>query len=431
VRSREPRPEIPLEDYQIPDFFSRKRMEEELRQSRDELEERVIKRTAELAEANRRLLQAQKLEAVGRLAGGIAHDFNNLLALVLMRTSILQSRVAPSSSMWAELDEIRAACDRGAALSRQLLAFSRRQPTEQRPLELGHLVKELQRTMLPLVGEDIEAITEVGGEAHIEGDPSQLEQVLMNLVVNARDAMPRGGTLRVSVDTVDLGRTAIATGELPAGSYARLRVADTGTGMDAETMARIFDPFFTTKSDEHGTGLGLSTVYGIVKQAGGGVDVESRAGKGTTFTVLLPTTAARPQPRSTAVSAAVAVRPRARILVVEDQDDLRAAIEDALAMAGHEVIAAGGADDAIAALQHATAPFDILLTDLVMPKTSGRELADHVRARWPGIHILFMSGYERDQLGDPGRDNGGQVMMLRKPFSIGELERRIADLLRR
>jgi signal transduction histidine kinase/CheY-like chemotaxis protein len=423
---RATRPDLRLGDMQIPDFFSRKKMEEELRRSRDELEERVAERTAELAEANRRLLQAQKLEAVGRLAGGIAHDFNNLLAVVLMRTSVLQSRVGPANPMWQELDEIRAACDRGAALGRQLLAFSRREPVERRPLELGAVTRDLQRSLLPLLGEDIEVVTSIADEAHIEGDPSQLEQVLMNLVVNARDAMPDGGTLRIGVDVVELGDTPIATGTLPAGSYARLRVADTGTGMDADTLARIFDPFFTTKPAERGTGLGLSTVYGIVRQSGGGIDVESAAGKGTTFTVYLPTTTLRASSAGIPGADAEPARASVRILLVEDQDELRKALGQAVALAGHEVVTVDGADAALRALE-TDGPFEVLLTDLVMPRISGRELAERVRARWPEIRILFMSGYDRDQSGD----GQGEPAILHKPFSIAELERRIADAVRR
>jgi signal transduction histidine kinase/predicted hydrocarbon binding protein len=419
---RSGRPELRHDDYQIPDFFSRKRMEEELRRNRDELEERVIARTAELAEVNRRLLQAQKLEAVGRLAGGIAHDFNNLLALVLMRTSLLQGKVAPSSSTWQELDEIRVACERGAALSKQLLSFSRRQPVETRPIELASLMRELERTLMPLVGEDVEVKSELRDEAHIVGDRSQLEQVVMNLVVNARDAMPTGGVLTLAVDVVTLATTTVTTGELPEGSYARLRVTDTGSGMDAETVSQIFDPFFTTKPDEHGTGLGLSTVYGIVKQAGGGIAVESAPRRGTTFTIYWPTSEVRARPTMIVPAPAETATVTVRILLVEDQEDLRTAIGDALLMAGHDVITAEDAETALALLDDK--PFDVLLTDLVMPRMSGRVLAERVRARWPNIQILFMSGYDPDQVAHEGT-------LLRKPFSIGELEHRIEELARR
>jgi signal transduction histidine kinase/CheY-like chemotaxis protein/predicted hydrocarbon binding protein len=422
AKYRRSRPDLGLGDYQIPDFFARKRIEEELRRSRDELEVRVAKRTQELADANDRLLQAQKLEAVGRLAGGIAHDFNNLLGIILMRTSLLQSKTAPGTAMAHDLDEIMHACERGGALSRQLLAFSKRQPLEKRPMELGQLVGDLSRTMLPLLGEDIEVITEVAHEAHIEGDRSQLEQVLMNLIVNARDAMPDGGSLRLSIDVVETGELRVTTGPLPAGRYAVIAVADSGSGMDAETMSRMFDPYFTTKPDGRGTGLGLSTVYGIVDAAGGGIAVDSTPGQGTRFKLYLPASS----PRAAQVRPVATVHPStatARVLLVEDEPALRHTLLEVLS-ATFEVVAAENGPAALAALEATTVPFDVVLTDLVMPKMSGRELGRRIRERWPEVKILYMSGYDRDYA--EGTDD---EQLLHKPFTLEELTARVEALV--
>ncbi len=412
-------------DFQIPDFFARKRIEEELRRSRDALEQRVAERTRELRETNELLLQAQKLEAVGRLAGGIAHDFNNLLGMILMRASLLQSRVTKEDPEWRELDQIRHACERGGALSRQLLAFSKRQKVEKRPIELGQLLRELARTLLPLVGEDIEVTTQLASEAHIDGDRSQIEQVLMNLVVNARDAMPGGGRLALTVDTIDTPARRLTTGPLPEGRYATLAVSDTGAGMDADTLVRIFDPYFTTKP-ERGTGLGLSTVYGIVEQSGGGIDVASQPGRGSTFTLYLPSSAAQPVLARTLTPPMVAQRTACRILLVEDEPQLRETLHDVLG-ASYEVASADGALSALELLDHAKAPFDILLTDLVMPRMSGRELARKVREKWPRVQILYMSGYDREHFVDGKTDLEG--LLLNKPFTLEELLRRIEELV--
>ena len=420
---KQARPDLELGDFQIPDFFARKRIEEELRQSRDELEVRVAKRTQELEEANHRLLQAQKLEAVGRLAGGIAHDFNNLLGMILMRTSLLQTKLASDDPMARDLEQIRHACERGGALSRQLLAFSKRQPLEKRPLELGQLVGELARTMLPLLGEDIEVITDVKREAHIEGDRSQLEQVLMNLIVNARDAMPDGGTLGLAIDVVETTDLRVTTGPLPAGRYAMLSVSDSGSGMDADTMARMFDPYFTTKPDGQGTGLGLSTVYGIVDAAGGGIAVESVPGRGTTFKLYLPASAAP----AAAIRTPAPPRPTtgtARVLLVEDEPDLRRTLGEVLATT-YEVVAAENGPAALAILEKAEVPFDLVLTDLVMPKMSGRELGRRVRERWPSVKLLYMSGYDREQGGAEATEE-----LLHKPFTVDELIERIDALVK-
>jgi len=414
-------------NYQIPDFFARKRMEEELRQSRDALEIRVAERTRELREANELLLQAQKLEAVGRLAGGIAHDFNNLLGMILMRASLVQSRMPKEDPAWRELDQIRHACERGGALSRQLLALSKRQRVEKRPLELGQLLRELARTLLPLVGEDIEVTTTLASEAHIEGDRSQIEQVLMNLVVNARDAMPGGGTLSLTVDSIETPARRLSTGPLAEGRYATLAVSDTGAGMDAATLARIFDPYFTTKPDR-GTGLGLSTVYGIVEQSGGGIDVASVPGKGSTFTLYLPASSAQPALARVMTPPMVAQRTSCRILLVEDEPQLRETLYDVL-HGSYEVVTADGPMTALEHLDAAKSPFDILLTDLVMPRMSGRELARKVREKWPRVQILFMSGYDREHFVDGKSDLEGQL--LHKPFTLEELLRRIEELAAR
>ena len=425
AKYREARPDLELGDFQIPDFFARKRIEEELRQSRDELEQRVAKRTQELEEANERLLQSQKLEAVGRLAGGIAHDFNNLLGMILMRTTMLQSRLPAGDPMARDLEQIRHACERGGALSRQLLTFSKRQPLAKAPMELGKVVAELTHNLLPLLGEDVEVHTSVARDAHIEGDRSQLEQVLMNLLVNARDAMPGGGQLKLVVDVVDSAPLRVTTGPLPARRYAVLTVSDSGTGMDAETMARMFDPYFTTKPDGRGTGLGLSTVYGIVEQAGGGIAVESAPSQGTTFRLYLPAS----DPAAPATRIPAPPRPAgatARILLVEDEPELRLTLRDVLANS-YEVVTAENAMAALATLDHADRPFDILLTDLVMPRMSGRELGKRVRERWPAVKILYMSGYDREHFAE-GAD--GPEQLLHKPFTIEELSEAIDSIVR-
>jgi signal transduction histidine kinase/CheY-like chemotaxis protein len=438
---------------QTPDLFARKRIEEALRESRDELDLRVKMRTSELVRANallqeesaqraaveRRLAQSQKLEAVGRLAGGVAHDFNNLLGVVLGRCSMIQRRVTEDDPLWQDMEAIRLACRQGASLTRHLIAFSRGDAGAASLLDLNDVVRTFEKGLLTILGEDVElSLTLTPANAFLLGDGSQLEQVLLNLVVNARDAMPDGGTLDIRTDVRDLSPTSTATGDLPAGRYVVLSVADTGGGMDEATALRMFDPFFTTKTLGGGSGLGLSTVYGIVKQSRGGISVTSRRGAGTTLTLFFPhaDTAHEADTRSVdGFGAAPASVRRAeergvQILLVEDQAALRSTMEEALLEAGHKVVATGDPLMAAALVEHGDLDLDVLVTDIVMPKLGGRQLAARIREKKPLARILFISGYDQDA----EAQRGGQVTdidapLLAKPFGIDELLRAIRAIL--
>jgi signal transduction histidine kinase/ActR/RegA family two-component response regulator len=412
---------------------------------RDELEARVRERTAELeranallvdeiaqrAEAERRLAQAHKLEAVGRLAGGIAHDFNNLLGVILGRSSMVQSRLTEGEPFYDDMEAIRSACRHGASLTRHLMAFSRREPAVARPLDLNELVRSCARGPLTVIGEDIELVVELDdGLACVLGDHAQLEQVLVNLAVNARDAMPGGGSLTIRTTRLEIAEAAVTTGPLPAGAYAVLSVSDTGVGMDAETQSRIFDPFFSTKP--HGTGLGLSTVYGIVRQSAGGIAVASAPGHGTTFRVYLPSSDLAPDDHPDSRARLPVARGSAKVLVVEDQDDLRDTIEETLVAAGYQVVAVGDPVKALALVEHGDLEVDLVVTDLVMPKLGGRELAARVRVMRPRVSILYMSGYDRDEDAEPPASDGAPAgALLAKPFSIESLTAAIHATLER
>jgi len=381
-----------------------------------------------LRQSEAQLRQAQKMEAIGLLAGGVAHDFNNLLTVIdgNIEAALEASTTAEAQ---ADLTEARKAARRAAQLTRQLLAFSRRQLLAPRPVILNAIVEDMLPMVRRLIGEDIAVASDLSPEAgHVLVDPGQLEQVLLNLVVNARDAMPDGGVVTVAT------RLAAPPDRLrhlvpPAsGRWVHLRVADTGTGMDAETQARVFEPFFTTKPAGKGTGLGLATVYGIIKQSGGFIDCESAPGAGAAFTVLLPP-CAPPAPAPRAEPRPAAQPGTGTILLVEDEDGVRRVASRALVRAGYTVLEAASGPDALAIVAGHGAPVDLVVTDVVMPGMTGLELVERLRAAAPGQRVLYVSGYAEEDMRGRGPTPQGREI-LQKPFApsgLVEAVRRALD----
>jgi len=389
------------------------------------LEQRVLERTAALEQQAEALRAAQRLEVVGRLAGGIAHDFNNLLTIVMTNVDILEETQRFDAAGGAAVAETLAAARRGADLIRQLLAFSRRQHVEQRVLDCNQVVRDMDRLLRRLVGENIELHVSLSQEPlPVLADPSQIEQVLVNLVTNARDAMPEGGALHL---TTELG-SGLSEANDTTRRCAVLRVEDNGVGMDAETCERAFDPFFSTKAPGKGSGLGLATVHGIVQQNGGRVQIRSELGSGSQFTIYLPLTDQPALPWSEPPRhARTQPQQAATILVAEDEPTLRSVIRRSLSRLGHTVLMA---EDGARALQVATAhagTIDLLVTDVVMPNLGGADLARHLCSQRPGVGVLFISGYSWGE-SLPTRDQSG-VAYLQKPFDTRALEACVAELL--
>jgi PAS domain S-box-containing protein len=376
------------------------------------------------------LRQSQKMEAVGRLAGGVAHDFNNLLTVITGRSALLLARLEADDPLRRNVELIRKTADRAAALTRQLLAFSRKQVLQRKVLDLNTTVAEMSAMLRRLIGEDVELVLTLGsGAGRVNADPGQLEQVLLNLAVNARDAMPRGGTLAVETAGVVLGASPPGRPDpLPGGPYAVLRVTDTGVGMDAATRARIFEPFFTTKEPGKGTGLGLSMVHGVVRQHGGAIQVQSEPGLGTTFEIYLPQVETPTESGGADEVGARLAAGHETILLVEDEEDVRGLAREVLERHGYTVLEAGDGVQALRRCETEGDRIDLILTDVVMPRMSGRELVDRVRATRPGTRVLYMSGYTEDAIVRHGvRDSS--MFLLGKPFTPADLIGKVREVL--
>ncbi len=433
------------------DITERKQMADELRMTNVDLERRVEARTAEMVATNAQLQaeiaehhrttvalkqsenqfrQAQKMEAVGRLAGGIAHDFNNLLSVILSYSTLLEGDFAVGDSHRTDLQEITRAGERAADLTRQLLAFSRQQVLAPRVLDLNTVVAEMGNMLRRLLGEDVElrlvACAELG---KVKVDPGQVEQVIMNLVVNARDAMPSGGILTIETDNVVLDPSYAAEHlGTKAGPHVMLAVTDTGIGMDLAIQAKIFEPFFTTKEQGKGTGLGLSTVFGIVQQSGGTVWVYSEPGKGTTFKIYFPRTDSAGESSHAPPPIAAPSRGSETILLVEDDTQVRVLARNILKRAGYQVLDAESAEAAIHLCERFSGHIHLVLTDVVMPKLSGRHLVEQLSTLRPTTRVLFMSGYTDDTVVHHGVLDAG-VAFLQKPITPAALTNKVREVL--
>ena len=400
-------------------------VERELREAANRRMQRSTQ--AALHASELRLRQAQRMEAVGRLAGGIAHDFNNLLTVILGFSEFLVEQIPRDEPLHRDAAEIRMAAQRATRLTRQLLAFSRQQVLERRVIDLVHTVSEMQPMIARLIGEDVQlTFTHADPPQLVLMDPGQFEQVVLNLAINARDAMPSGGRLALFLDRLRLDAVHAAELEIQPGEYVMLAVSDTGEGIAATTLDHIFEPFFTTKAPGHGTGLGLSTVFGIVHQCGGGIEVNSVVGQGTTFRVYFPVSGAAAADVEPVRDDAPAATRVSTILLAEDEQGVRAFLEMALTRAGHRVIATPTGTAAVEAGTVAPEPIDLLIADVVMPGLSGPDVADQLRHRHPGMRSLFLSGYSSHAA---LRDRVTSDQFLQKPFTVETLLAKVRERL--
>ena len=374
--------------------------------------------------------QAQKMEAVGRLAGGVAHDFNNLLMVVSGYTEVLLEELGEDDPRLPKVQAIQQAADRATTLTRQLLAFSRKQLLELKVVDVNAIVTDMERLLRPLIGENIELATRLAPNVgHTRADAGQLEQVIMNLVVNAKDAMPNGGKILIQTSEAELEAARREHSLIEPGTYILLSVSDTGVGMDRETQSRIFEPFFTTKEKGKGTGLGLSTVYGIVKQSGGYIFAQSQAGSGTMFQIYLPRVADPPQHAGADKHPQGPTGGSETVLLVEDEESVRELVRETLKGRGYTVMEASDGVSGLRAAEEFKGTIDILITDVVMPGMSGRELAKRITAMRPGVKVLYLSGYTEDAIIHEGVLEAGTAF-LQKPFTLQALGRKVRGVLR-
>ncbi len=377
------------------------------------------------------LRQTQKMEAVGSLAGGVAHDFNNLLSVIISYANLLVDQLPAEDAIRPDLEEILSAALRGSALTKQLLAFSRQQVLETRVLNLNQVASGMEKMLRRLLVEDVELTLRGAPDLdNVQADRGQIEQIIMNLAVNACDAMPNGGQLVIATSNVQLGADYAAQHlEVTPGPYVLLSVTDTGEGMDSATQARIFEPFFTTKAMDRGTGLGLSTVFGIVRQSGGHLSVSSELEHGTTFKVYLPKTNAVPDPTNATLPPPATLQGTETVLVVEDEDAVRGVFSTILQRNGYQVLEARNGGEALTASQAHAGPIDLLLTDVKMPRMSGRELAQRLSTTRADMKVLYASGYTENSILQHGPGSG--INFLPKPISPDSLLRKVREVLTR
>jgi two-component system cell cycle sensor histidine kinase/response regulator CckA len=393
-----------------------------------------LRTQAERDRLERQLHQSQRLESLGQLAGGVAHDFNNLLGVISNYTAFVDEEVASQlpgergQAVRADIRQIQQAAERAAGLTHQLLAFARQEVIKPRVLNINAVVEGVEQLLIRTLGEHIELITDLASDlCPVLADPGQIEQVLVNLAVNARDAMPGGGKLTIQTANTDIDENMAVLAELPPGRYAAVKVSDTGTGIPKDVLARVFEPFFTTKPKGHGTGLGLATVYGIINQASGRVRIYSESGMGTILTALLPATG-----QDLAIAPVPPAQPQQghgeTVLVVEDEPAMREVSRRILARNGYRVVAAASGPDALRTLASELEHIDVLLTDVIMPQMQGRELADKIHVLQPDARVVFMSGYTEGLLGQQGVLEPG-VHLIEKPFSETTLLNRLHEIL--